>query len=84
MRTRPFLSPTQTGTKDLQTVNISLRFLFRPIEQELPKILNTIGEDYDKRILRSIGNEVLKAVVADYNAEQLISLREEVSKRIRE
>lgn len=39
--------------------------------------------DYDKRILPSIGNEVLKAVVAHYNAEQLISKREEVSNEIR-
>jgi prohibitin 1 len=83
VRTQPFLSPTQTGTKDLQQVNISLRFLFRPIEEQLPTILNTIGTDYDKRILPSIGNEVLKAVVAHYNAEQLISKREEVSNEIR-
>lgn len=45
--------------------------------------MNTIGVDYDKRILPSIGNEVLKAVVAHYNAEQLISKREEVSNEIR-
>ena len=49
----------------------------------MPVILNTIGNDYDKRILPSIGNEVLKAVVAHYNAEQLISKREEVSSEIR-
>ena len=45
--------------------------------------MNEIGQDYDKRILPSIGNEVLKAVVAQYNAEQLISKRQEVSQRIR-
>jgi len=61
-----------------------LRILFRPQEKELPRILNEIGSDYDKRIIPSIGNEVLKSVVAQYNAEQLISKRQEVSQRIRQ
>jgi len=83
VRSQPQLIPSSTGTKDMQTVEIALRILFRPQEKELPRILNEIGADYDKRILPSIGNEVLKAVVAQYNAEQLISKRQEVSQRIR-
>ena len=69
IRTRPQLVPSQTGTKDLQTVDIALRILFRPIEKKLPEIYNNIGADYDKRILPSISNEVLKSIVAQYNAE---------------
>lgn len=48
------------------------------------QILINNGQDYDKRILPSIGNEVLKSVVAQYNAEQLISERQMVSNQIRE
>ena len=84
IRSRPTLVPSSTGTKDLQTVDIALRILFRPEESKLPEILNNIGHDYDKRILPSISNEVLKSIVAQYNAEQLISQREKVSKEIRE
>ena len=65
-----------TGTRDLQTVDLSLRILFRPEEKKLPDILNNIGIDYDERVLPSIGNEVLKAVVAQYNAEELLTKRE--------
>ena len=84
VRTQPQLIPSTTGTRDMQTVDIALRILFRPQEDKIHEILNTIGEDYDKRIIPSIGNEVLKSVVAQYNAEQLISERKEVSDKIRE
>lgn len=47
-------------------------------------ILNNIGENYDERILPSIGAEVLKSVVAQYDATQLITMREKVSRDIRE
>ena len=48
---------------DLQTVNITLRVLFRPVTEHLPRIYTTLGIDYDDRVLPSITNEVLKAVV---------------------
>lgn len=84
IRSRPTLVPSSTGTKDMQTVDIALRILFRPDASKLAEIFNNIGPDYDKRILPSISNEVLKATVAQYNAEQLISQREKVSKEIRD
>ena len=65
-------------------VNIALRILSRPKEQNLPEIYKTLGTDFDDRVLPSIGNEVLKSVVARYNAEELLSKRASVSKEIRE
>lgn len=47
-------------------------------------IYRTLGTDFDDRILPSLGNEVLKAVVAQYNAEELLSKRAVVSKGIRD
>ena len=63
VRSRPRVISSVTGTKDLQNVNISLRVLSRPEEIHLPKIYQNLGTDFDDRVLPSLGNEVLKAVV---------------------
>lgn len=84
IRTKPRSISTVTGTKDLQMVNISLRILSRPNEDTLPDIFQRLGLDYDERVLPSIGNEVLKAVVAQFNADQLLTDRPAVSALVRE
>lgn len=73
------LIATTTGTKDLQMVQITLRVLLRPDVPQLPKIYQTLGTDYDERVVPSIGNEVLKSIVAQFDAAELITQREVVS-----
>lgn len=84
VRTQPREIPSVTGTKDLQMVNIKMRVLWRPVVEELPQLYRELGIDFDERVLPSIGNEVLKAVVAQYNAEELLSKRGEVSERVKQ
>jgi len=76
VRTHPKVIKSSTGTKDLQTVNLSLRVLFRPDSTQLNDVYRYLGMDYDARVLPSIVNEVLKATVARYNASQLLTQRE--------
>jgi hypothetical protein len=63
----------------MQMVSITLRVLSRPDVDHLSKIYQSLGLDYDERVLPSIGNEVLKSIVAQFDAAELITQREVVS-----
>merc|ERR550519_1206022 len=61
IRARPRKISSPTGSKDLQMVNLSLRVLSRPVSEKLPEIHQTLGTDFDEKVLPSITNEVLKS-----------------------
>lgn len=82
----------KTGTKDLQTVSLNLRVLYRPNAANLPKIYREVGPSddsqsdlpaFDSNVLPSIVVETLKSTVAVYNADMLVSQREGVSLQIK-
>lgn len=82
IRTRPVNLQTLTGSKDLQMVTIAIRVLHKPDSNKLVWIYRHLGTNYDERILPSIMNECAKAVVARYNANELLTKRDLVSREI--
>jgi prohibitin 2 len=82
IRTRPVNLQTLTGSKDLQMVTIAIRVLHKPDPNQLVWIYRNLGLNYEERILPSIMNECAKAVVARYNANELLTRRDVVSKEI--
>ncbi|KAK7815109.1 hypothetical protein U0070_007774 [Myodes glareolus] len=65
--------PVITDSKDLQNLNITLCILFRPVASPLPGIDTSIGDAYDERMLPFISTEMLKSVVARFDAGELIT-----------
>ncbi|KAK7861454.1 prohibitin-3 [Quercus suber] len=70
---RPHTFSSVSGTKDLQMANLTLRVLLHLEVTRLPQIVQALGLECDEKVLPSIGNKVLKAVVAQFNVDQLLT-----------
>uniref|UniRef100_G3R2M9 Prohibitin n=1 Tax=Gorilla gorilla gorilla TaxID=9595 RepID=G3R2M9_GORGO len=79
---RPLNVPVITGSKDLQNVNITLYILSWPVASQLPCIFTSIREDYNERVLPSITTKILKSVMSHFDAGELITQRELLSRQM--
>lgn len=83
-KSQPIEYKSLTGSKDLQEVTIKVRVLFRPDSTKLTTIYRRLGPNYQDVVLPSVVNEVLRSVVAQYNAATLLVQREIVSQQIKQ
>lgn len=67
----------------MQAIKISVRVLFHPEVDKLDTLYNNLGEKYEEKVLPAICNEILRTVVAQFSANQLLAQRDQVSDRIR-
>lgn len=84
VRYKPLEIVTSTPARDLQIVDISVRILEKPIEENLKKLYLDQRQDYAKKVLTNITHETIKAVVARYNPDELITQRQNISLEIRQ
>lgn len=82
IRNKPIEVPTASGSRDLQTVNMAVRVLYQPSVENLHHIYRHIGVNYAETVLPSLINEIIRAVIAQFNASDLLIKRPEVSHRI--
>jgi len=68
-----------TPNRDLQQIDLTARVSYKPDKSKLKEIYTTLGPKYDTNVLNNIVNEIIRGVVAQYDAQQLISDRETIS-----
>lgn len=70
---------TEAFSKDLQSVNTVLAINYRVDQAKSYSIYKNIGADYENVLVVPAVNEVLKAIVATYTAEQSVTNRTLIS-----
>jgi len=84
LRNKPTEIITATGSKDLQMISLAVRVLYQPVPESIPEIYRRLGVQYADVVLPSVINEVVKAIIAQFNAAELLTRRPEVSRKIEE
>lgn len=75
---------TEAFSKDIQTVSATLAVNYRLQTEKTFSIYKSTGTAYEENLIVPATHEVLKAVCAQYTAEELVSKREESSDKMRE
>ena len=78
IRTLKFVKATSAASKDLQTVSTEITVNYHPLPDSIHRLYQSVGLDYENRVITPTVEEVVKQVTANYNAEELITKRPQV------
>lgn len=73
-----------SASKDLQDIKSTIAVNYRVNASQVDQLVGNIGADYENKVISPAINEVTKSVTALYTAEQLITMRSEVSEKMKE
>lgn len=83
-RTKKIETTSESSTKDLQIVNVSVVLNYNVMKDTSNVLYREIGLDYENIIIQPAILESIKSIMAQYTAEELITRRSEVSAMILE
>lgn len=84
VRVQKSQSDQTAASKDLQIVTTTVAVNFHLDPNQVNKLYQSVGLSYGERIVDPAIGEAVKAITAQYTAEELISKRSEVSAKIKE
>lgn len=82
IRTQKAHSPADAGTKDLQTVKTEVALNYHLVADSLADTYSRVGLDVENKVIDPRIQEIVKAVVARFSAEELLTKREDVKNEI--
>lgn len=78
IRTQKLLVRARASSNDLQSVDCEIVLNYSPIFDEVGNIYQKIGVNYEEKKINPALHEAFKSVTATYNAEELITRRQQV------
>jgi len=83
VRTSKVEVEADSASKDLQTVQAKIALNYHLLPDAVNRVYQSIGLEYEYRIIDPAIQEAVKAVTAEFTAEELISKRGEVKNQIK-
>lgn len=83
-KTQKIEETTESSTKDLQTVSVSIAVNYNVSKDTANTLYQEVGKEYEDVIIKPAILESIKSAMAQYNAEELVTKRTEVSNEIQE
>ena len=75
-----FTTQADASSKDLQDVQTTVTLNYSLVESDLPKMRSRIGLSFEDKVIVPVVQEIVKAVMANYTAADLIHKRQQVRK----